>query len=1073
MRHLLVLIALSLAACSSSVAPTNPYDPATPAEQQTKGRLQGTLFLAGAGPAVDVTVFLRQDGSIVRQTATASDGAFLLDAVVPGSYSLEVSPTGFVPLSFPVVVKPGEVLEMGRVGLTAATASSVIEGTATLAGEVDHGGTLVEAVGRAYTAVTNSLGEFHLEVAEGTYTLRLSHKDFVTLTIDGVAVIRGEARNLDPVSLAANPATIRGHVDAELASGGSASLGNATVTLEGTGLTGFTDDAGDFSLTGVPPGSYVLRVFKSGYSQTSSPVLDLAGGEVRSLPNPFSLSLQRGGLRGTVLLADTADASGIVVDVAGTSRATVTGADGVFAFDGLLPGPYALSAHKDRYVRKDLGTWTVTAGTVATVSPSPPAVLTRMGGMVVVTNPASGYTNQLTVTLGLSAGGSPTAAQISEDPTFTTGVTTVDMAGLPQPVAASFTLDGSGVRTIYARFRDPDGGWSDTASARVTVQQDTPHVLLTVRASLADGTPSGTNLAGSSLVVLSLSVPPGDTALEMATAQGTACGSAWPATWFPLASSALMVLDPPEGLKTVCVRTRDAAGNESDDCLGHRHARPHRTVQPLLPRPHQRDHPRHHGHRNTGGALRRPTACLERPRVPVHNDGERRVGALHRHCPHVLVRPGPERAQRGRDPRAGRRRQRVVRHARVDCPGRHPSPAPEHHRRRDHRGRADRLVAAERGHRHRSLPGVLRDLHRRPHRDRGGPGPLAGPGVVAGGPAVVHPHRARDRHSLLRGGRGAGPRRQQQWPFGPAPGSAQPRQPTGHRELRGQGPVADHARRRRQDVPLPGHEPGGAAARRHQRCGRRRRGGASHRPRHRAGCSPGGVRLHPARRGRALRDPRRHDARGVLPPAPGDVPGPRRGGLLPARRHGGVAGRGRVPGNARHPALPRPLGHHWRAGDGRRGRRRPRGRVRPWPAVVAARPGCGDPAARLPGRRGGGHPGVLAPRLRPGHRSRTVRWSTARAGGRDRDHAGVRADPPGSRRVPRRSGERAGDHLELGPGHVPGGDVRGLHEGFRHRRLRRVGVPVRPGCGRAPVLQHARNVARAGWWGSRVPPGRC
>jgi hypothetical protein len=861
--HKSVVLAAALAAlgfaCSDRVAPTNPYDPATPPEQQAKGQIRGTLLVSGAGAAVDVTVFLRKNGQLARQTTTASDGAFLLDDVVPGSYTLEVSPTGFVPLSLPMTVAPGERIDTGRMALTSAAAASVIEGTATLAGAVDSGGTLVEAVGRAYTAVTNSQGQFHLDLPEGTYDLRLSHEDYVTLTVAAVAVARGETRVLDAVSLPSNPATIAGHVDAELAGGGTGPLVDATVTLEGTALTGLTNAAGDFALGGVPPGSYVLRVLKSGYSQTAAPILDLAGGEARALPDPFTLSLLRGGLRGAVALADTADASGIVVEVAGTSRATVTGSDGVFAFDGLLTGAYALSAHKDGYTRRDLGSWTVSAGAVTAVSPAPPAVLTPLGGAVAVAEgayvnvrgvhltvaagsgyyraaerpqalpagwtavpaggqipfelsdadgehvvdvvfspdgvtagtpafatvvldrqppsspaiavgdgsgysrapggivslalsaldlpptagatvsgvarmqlsndaaftapetrdyaltatwtlaapsadgpkavyvrfldragnvsaaasaavvldriapaspalalagppgspagytssasveatlsatdangpllarlsntpgfegaryqafsssswaawtlppgegqktvyaqfmdpagneslavpatilldaaapanpvvaiterdslPTNGFTAVRTVDLALSASGNPTAAQVSEDPSFATGVTVVSLAGLVQPVAAPFTLAGSGPRTVYARFEDLAGNWSPAASARVTVDDTAPALpALAVRATLADGTPSAT-LAASTVVVLDVSGT-GD-AVEMTSAQGAACGAPWSGSWFPVAGSAVMVLDPPEGVKTVCLRTRDAAGNES------------------------------------------------------------------------------------------------------------------------------------------------------------------------------------------------------------------------------------------------------------------------------------------------------------------------------------------------------------------------------------------------------------------------------------------------------------------------------------------------------------------------------
>lgn len=553
-RTAAALVAAVAVSCSSSIAPTNPYDPETPPEQQARAQVRGAILVPGGGPVAGATVLLRQDGRIARQGSTAADGSFLLDGVVPGRYVLELSPTGFIPLAMQLAARPGEDLQLGAIALTPAAAASAFEGVATLAGEADHGGTLVEAVGRAYTAITNSEGRFRLEVAEGTYTLRMSHDDHLTVMVQDVSVARGETRTLEPVSLAANPGTIAGHVDAELADGGFAPLAGVAVTLEGTSLTGFTNAAGDFTLTGVPPGSYVLRVFRDGYSEESVPVLDVDGGERRALSAPFALHLSRGGLSGAVRLADTADASGVVVEVAGTTRAAVTGSDGAYFFDELLEGTYALSAHRDGYARRDLGTWTVAAGAVTRVTSQ---VLTRLGGAVAVAEGAWVNTRAVHLTTAAGAG----FYKASEDPALPG-----DWIALPAGGRIPFTLsDRDGEHVVRVVF-SADGETAGTpTAATVILDRQRP-----ASPSLVVGDGTGWSRAPGGIVSLALSafdLPPVAGAAVSGVARmelsNDAAFGAPEARDFALTATWTLAAPAADGPKDVYVRFVDRAGNVS------------------------------------------------------------------------------------------------------------------------------------------------------------------------------------------------------------------------------------------------------------------------------------------------------------------------------------------------------------------------------------------------------------------------------------------------------------------------------------------------------------------------------
>jgi outer membrane receptor for ferrienterochelin and colicins len=68
-------------------------------------------------------------------------------------------------------------------------------------------------------------------------------------------------------------------IDRESGSG----VGGAVVLLEGTLLSGRTDEAGRFRLSGVPPGRYTLKVLAIGFTSDSVPALILAAGEQRDV----------------------------------------------------------------------------------------------------------------------------------------------------------------------------------------------------------------------------------------------------------------------------------------------------------------------------------------------------------------------------------------------------------------------------------------------------------------------------------------------------------------------------------------------------------------------------------------------------------------------------------------------------------------------------------------------------------------------------------------------------------------------------------------------------------------------
>jgi hypothetical protein len=75
-------------------------------------------------------------------------------------------------------------------------------------------------------------------------------------------------------SQASGPATIQGRV-LNITSGDY--LNNARVSIEGTALQAFTNEFGEFRLTGVPPGPVTVRVFYTGIQPQSAQLTVRAG----------------------------------------------------------------------------------------------------------------------------------------------------------------------------------------------------------------------------------------------------------------------------------------------------------------------------------------------------------------------------------------------------------------------------------------------------------------------------------------------------------------------------------------------------------------------------------------------------------------------------------------------------------------------------------------------------------------------------------------------------------------------------------------------------------------------------
>jgi len=575
MRRLPLLVLATALACTSEVTPQNPFDPATPLALQAKARVAGAVE-TGAGPYAGLDVYLRQNGALVRSFTTDPAGAFVFDSLTPGGYAVEVQAPGFATVTVPLSLAAGAEVDVGALSLVPSGGASTgsLSGSAVLGRKsvapgggfepdpaADNGGILVESIDTPYAAVTTSTGEYELALPPGLHRLRVSHPNYIAQELPDQLVTLGQVSPVTVVVvLATNPAKVTGTVVAEQPDGSLGPLADALVTLDGTSATGLTNAAGQFTLDQLAPGSYLLRVLKDGYATASVPVLDLVGGEDRLLADPLSLRLERGGLRGTVILADTpGDASGVVVEVTGSGRAAVTGADGAYAFDALLAGTYEVRARRDGYGQQVAGGLAVTAGAAVDV---PPMTLTRQGGTVAIKDGVVTRSRPITLVLGAPAAASWRA---SEDPSFqdaalgdTTGTHPYTGPGAEVP----FTLsDRDGAHTVYVVFLDGSGSASAPASATIVLDRlapSAPSVVIETGAAYTRASTVGLTLSAADLPATAGAAVSGLSRMELAD------NSAFTgAVLLDYNLAHTWTLPAGDGLKAVYARFHDRAGNVS------------------------------------------------------------------------------------------------------------------------------------------------------------------------------------------------------------------------------------------------------------------------------------------------------------------------------------------------------------------------------------------------------------------------------------------------------------------------------------------------------------------------------
>jgi formylglycine-generating enzyme required for sulfatase activity len=269
---------------------------------------------------------------------------FRVAAIPIGAASLPATLTGMVGQavqSKPVMSKPALA---GQKPMAPATGSSV----APLAGAK------VSVLGTALTGTTDASGKFTISnVPPGTYKILVEYDG----NADGVSDLTylqnatfaaDQTVDLGTILLTV-PGAIQGVATRAFQMTGNLGI---LVSIPNTTYVAVTNDLGQFTMSGVPPGTYSLKAAYSGYQTAGLDNVVVSSGQTTT---GIMMNLAAGGSTGTIAgnvkCLGATDHSGTTITVLGLSSGSVaqTGADGSFTLAGVKVGVYQVTASHAGY----------------------------------------------------------------------------------------------------------------------------------------------------------------------------------------------------------------------------------------------------------------------------------------------------------------------------------------------------------------------------------------------------------------------------------------------------------------------------------------------------------------------------------------------------------------------------------------------------------------------------------------------------------------------------------------------------------------------------------------------------
>jgi predicted phage tail protein len=241
--------------------------------------ISGTINKSDGGPAAGASVQLKQGAkNIGSPVTTDTDGAYTIESVSEGTYTIEVSLSGYTTGVTPAFVVSVDVTGKDLILVKIGGAAYTISGTITTSDGASAAGASVSLkqdgtpIGSAVSAGTN--GAYTITaIPAGTYTIEVSLSGYDTGTIPAFTVsnanVTGKDLVLQKTADTSPPAKV---------SGLSGTAGNGTVTLTWTDPP--DADLASIEITWTPSGTTPRTVAKSTAANraNTTPITGLANG---------------------------------------------------------------------------------------------------------------------------------------------------------------------------------------------------------------------------------------------------------------------------------------------------------------------------------------------------------------------------------------------------------------------------------------------------------------------------------------------------------------------------------------------------------------------------------------------------------------------------------------------------------------------------------------------------------------------------------------------------------------------------------------------------------------------------
>ncbi len=329
--------------------------------RRVNATLSGKVINAANGAGLSGFAVSYSGGSTITDTS----GNYLLSNIVPGTYTVTATRSGWLSASGSVTLQSGT---SAILDLRSATAGKIIGKVTNSAGVAIAGATInmqggVLGIDRSVTA--NSTGNYDTGwIAIGTYTFTVSASGYssVQRTVGVSTGVTGTQNFALSTGTSTGSGTLQGKV-IDVRNG--AALAGATVSFSGRST--LTDSAGYYNFTSVTGGSYNVTASKTGYlSRTLSATV--SNGATTTLNIPLSVA---GKIAGYVRTAGGVAISGATVTFSGgvipTTKSVLTNTSGFYDSSWIPVGTYSVTATKSGVGTKSAGA-TVSTGQTTTLN---------------------------------------------------------------------------------------------------------------------------------------------------------------------------------------------------------------------------------------------------------------------------------------------------------------------------------------------------------------------------------------------------------------------------------------------------------------------------------------------------------------------------------------------------------------------------------------------------------------------------------------------------------------------------------------------------------------------------------